>query len=118
MRIKVAIVMTLTALSCVSHAAEKEIWACRTENPQAQPILHLVDWGERSYIKFAHVRFAATHQMDEQSEGWYWNNEGNGYYRYGMLLQPDGEAWFHDFADTDQNGLSAPLDRFTCRRTS
>lgn len=103
-------------LALPALAAEKQIWECRTEHPGAQAILHLVEWGSRSYVKFSHVRFGAKyeHDADEDHHGWYWSNEGSGYYRYALVLHDDGKAWFHDFSETDEDGLSAPLDYFLC----
>jgi len=118
MRIKGLVIFLSCLATGYAVADEKQIWECRTGNPGAQPILHLVEWGSRSYVKFAHLRFTAKHQLDEGNQGWYFNNDGSGYYRYGLLLEPGGKAWFHDFSLTDESGLSAPLDYFLCRQTS
>lgn len=97
-------------------AAEKQIWECRTEHPGARPILHLVEWEPRSYVKFAHMRFSARYELDDDQHGWHWSNEGGGYYRYALVLHPDGRAWYHDFSETGEDGLSEPLDYFLCSK--
>jgi len=99
-------------------AGEKKIWECRTSNAGSKPILHLVEWDSGSYVKFANARLSAKYELEEESQGWYFNNDGSGYYRYGVILQPDGKAWFHDFRETDSDGLSAPLDYFLCSKIS
>jgi hypothetical protein len=118
MRTKGLLIFLLCSTAGTAQAADKQIWACRTDNPGARPLLHLVEWGPRSYVKFAHVRFSAQYENGGDRQGWYWNNEGDGYYRYAMLLDDDGKAWFHDFSHMDEDGLSAPVDRFTCQQTS
>jgi len=110
-------IVTCAGLFLSTAAADdRQIWECRTEQVGAKPILHLVEWGSRSYIKFAHVRFPADHQFDEEADrhGWYWINT-EGYYRYAIDLQPNGTAWYHDFKDADEKGLSDPLDHFQCK---
>ena len=101
-----------------SAAGEKQIWECRTGNAGSAPILHLVEWDSRSYVKFASARLSAKYEMGDDTQGWYFNNDGRGYYRYGVVLQPDGKAWYHDFSETDEDGLSAPLDYFLCSKVS
>lgn len=105
--------------TAVAQAAEEErsIWACSTEHTGAKPILYLVEWGSRSYVRFAHMRFSAAHETDGERQGWHWDNQGEGYYRYGVLLDPDGTAWLHDFSNRDEDGMSEPLDYFRCRQT-
>lgn len=99
-------------------AAEKHIWACRTASEGAQPILHLVEWEARSYVRFAHLRFSAEYQVQDDVQGWHFNNDGQGYYRYALLLDQQGKAWFHDFSEIGDDGLAAPLDYFLCSKTS
>jgi hypothetical protein len=111
-------ILAIGVLVGSAHASDKQIWACRTANPDAQPILHLVEWGSRSYVKFTHVRFSAVHENGEEHQGWHWGNEGNGYYRYAVLLEADGKARLHDFDLKDADGMAAPLDTFHCSRTS
>lgn len=106
--------LCLIIATATVSASEKEIWACRTMNPEAEPIIHLVEWGSNSYVKFTHARFAAEHQADADRRGWYWNNSNDGYYRYGIVLEEDGRAWLHDFSQTDAEGLSPPLDQLKC----
>ena len=110
----------LPILTCIAtfpaFAAEKQIWECRTSNPAAQPIIHLVEWESRSYVKFAHMRFSAMYQTDDGSQGWYFGNDGSGYYTYGLILDADNKAWLHDFSQTDDEGMSTPLDYFLCSK--
>jgi hypothetical protein len=94
-----------------ARADERVIWDCRTSNPDANPILHLVEWGDQSYVKFSYMRFAAHFQSDDGQRAWYWHNDGSGYYRYGLVLGDDGKAWYHRFGATDE---SEPLDYFSC----
>lgn len=105
----------LTCLFCLAaHAEEdKKIWECRTSNPGAEPILYLVEWGSRSYVKFAHRRFASLYQSDAGQRGWYWYNDGSGFYRYGVVLGADGKAWYHAFTPGTEE--SKPLDYFLCK---
>lgn len=112
------LILLSAAFSGLALAEEKRIWECRTGHQGASPILHLVDWGSRSYVKFAHLRFSAERQQDDESQGWYFNNDGSGYYRYALILNSSGKAWFHDFRNIDEDGLSAPLDYFLCSQTS
>jgi hypothetical protein len=107
-------VLLIGVLAGTAQASERQIWACKTEHTNAQPILYLVEWGSRSYVRFTHMRFAARYENGDDRHGWYWSNEGNGYYRYALLLEPDGRAWLHDFDHTDDDGLSAPMDSFRC----
>lgn len=118
MNTKILLGLTVWLMSISAIAADKQIWACRTANDGADPIIHLVEWGSRSYVKFAHLRFSAAHQLDGESQGWYFNNDGSGYYRYGLVLDSDGKAWYHDFSNVEDGGLSAPLDYFLCSRNS
>ena len=99
---------------CIAHGADRTIWECRTSNPAAEPILHLVEGGSYSYVKFSYMRLAAHFQADEDQRAWYWHNDGSGYYRYGLILEPDGKAWYHDFGASNQEG-SEPLDYFICK---
>lgn len=115
---KAPMILAIGLLAGSAYASEKQIWACRTANPDALPILHLVEWGSRSYVKFAHVRFSARYENGEDAQGWHWSNEGNGYYRYALLLEPDGKARLHDFDQADDGGMAAPMDTFYCSRTS
>jgi hypothetical protein len=94
-----------------AQADGRVIWDCRTSNPDANPILHLVEWGEQSYVKFSYMRFAAHFQSDNGQRAWYWHNDGSGYYRYGLVLGDDGKAWYHRFGGA---GESEPLDHFIC----
>ena len=96
-------------------AGERIIWECRTSNPTAQPILYLVEWDSRSYVKFSYQRFAAQYQAAEEQHAWYWHNDGSGYYRYGLILGPDGKAWYHDFSQAGDDEESQPLDYFLCK---
>ncbi len=114
MRTSLAVLLLAAASLTWASESEKEIWACRTLNPQAEPMIHLVDWGSRSYVKFTHTRFAAAYEDADDARAWYWSNTGAGYYRYGILLEADGEAWVHDFSQTDDQGLSPPIDRLRC----
>jgi hypothetical protein len=113
--------LTLCAIGMAAWpalSAEKAIWACRTEHANAEPIIHLVEWGQQSYVKFAHMRFGAAFTREGESQAWYWDNSGDGYYRYGFVLGPDDKAWLHDFSDTGEAGLSTPVDYLVCRSTS
>lgn len=115
MRTLVISLMLLALLSAFqASASDKEIWACRTLNPAAEPIIHLVEWGSSSYVKFTHARFGAVYQAEEGRRGWYWNNSNAGYYRYGIVLEEDGKAWLHDFSKKDAEGLSPPIDQLEC----
>lgn len=116
MRIQALLIFLIGLTVGPAFAADKQIWACRTDHSGSEPILHLVEWDSRSYVKFAHVRFSAQHLLEQETHGWYFDNDGSGYYRYGLVLQPDGKAWFHDFQETDADGLSSPLDYFICRK--
>jgi len=109
----IATLLLLTSLSAM--ADERTIWECRTANPSAEPILYLVEWGNRSYVKFSYMRFAAHYEITDDSQGWYWYNDGTGYYRYGLILGSDGKAWYHDFGGVSGAGESTPLDYFNCR---
>ena len=95
-------------------ASDRTIWECRTANVAAEPILHLVEWGNRSYIKFSYMRFAAHYESGEDQQAWYWHNDGSGYYRYGLVLGSDGRAWYHDFGQANGAEESTPLDYFVC----
>ena len=110
----------MAALACLfclaAHADEKKIWECRTSNPGSQPILYLVEWGSQSYVKFSDRRFAALHQADSGQRGWYWYNDGSGYYRYGIVLGSDGKAWYHHFTPGSEE--SEALDYFMCKEDS
>jgi hypothetical protein len=110
------LLLVIGMIASAAHASERQIWECRTANPNAQAILHLVEWGDRSYIRFTHVRFTARYETEGERHGWYWHNEGSGYYRYAILLGPGGQAWLHDFDVRDEDGLSPALDTFHCRR--
>ena len=102
----------LISLICLqAHAREKTIWACRTTNPTAEPIIWLVEQGTRSYVKFSHMRFSAFYQVEDEQQGWYWHNDGSGFYRYGLVLDSDGSTWYYDFAQ----GESQTLDQFFCK---
>lgn len=119
MRSIVFAIIGIALLSGTAVASEKEIWACRSGNPGAQPILHLVEWDSRSYVKFAHLRFSAAYALeDEGARGWYFNNDGSGYYRYALLLEPDGKAWLHHFSRKDGEVASEALDHFVCTKTA
>jgi hypothetical protein len=52
----------------------------------------------------------------EASRGWYFNNDGSGYYRYALILDTHGTAHFHHFDSVDENNQSPPLDYFLCSR--
>lgn len=118
MRLK-GLLQILTCIAAVpAFAAEKQIWECRTSNPDARPILHLVEWESRSYVRFAHMRFSAMYQLEDDRQGWYFGNDGSGYYGYGLIVDADGKAWLHDFNQTDEEGLSTPLDYFLCEKTT
>lgn len=107
-------VLVFCATVGAAHASEeKVIWNCRTSNPFASPILHLVEWGGQSYVKFSYMRFSAHFEADEEQRAWYWHNDGTGYYRYGLVLGSDGQAWYHRFSATD-GGEPQPLDYFLC----
>ena len=106
----------ILVISLSANAAERAIWECRTSNPNAEPILYLVGWGDRSYVKFSYLRFAAHHELGEDHQAWYWHNDGSGYYRYSLILGSDGKAWYHDFRSTDGAEESVPLDYFVCRQ--
>jgi hypothetical protein len=96
-------------------ADDRAIWECRTSNPSAEPILYLVDWGQRSYIKFSYLRFAAHRESGDGYQAWYWHNDGSGYYRYGLVLGEDSRAWYHDFGKAGGGEESTPLDYFVCK---
>jgi hypothetical protein len=59
---------------------------------------------------------AEERQIWECRTGWYFDNDGSGFYRYGLVLDDDQKAWLHDFKVTDDEGLSTPLDHFYCAR--
>ena len=115
MRKLLFILSTLTV--CAGYADvdpdDKVIWSCKTSNPYSSPILHLVEWGNRSYVKFSYMRFSALLKSDEEQRGWYWHNDGSGYYRYGIILGHDGKAWYHRFS-ASEGEPSQPLDYFVC----
>jgi hypothetical protein len=106
----------ILVISLSANAAERTIWECRTGNPSAKPILYLVRWGDRSYIKFSYLRIAAQYEQGEDHQAWYWHNDGSGYYRYGLVLGSDDKAWYHDFRSADAAEESVPLDYFVCRQ--
>lgn len=110
------LIATMALTIAVPGAAnDKTIWECRTANPSAEPILYLVEWGNRSYVKFSYMRFAAHYETAEDYQGWYWHNDGSGYYRYALILGADGKAWYHDFGVSNGAEESTPLDYFSCR---
>lgn len=109
------IAFLLVLLSQPASADERSIWECRTSNPSAEPILYLVEWGQRSYIKFSYMRFAAHYESGEDYQAWYWHNDGSGYYRYGLILGADDRAWYHDFRTASGPEESVPLDYFVCK---
>ena len=116
MRLTGLLILLLGMTAGPAFASEKQIWECRTSNAGSEPILHLVEWDKGSYVKFASARLGAKYELEDDVQGWYFNNDGSGYYRYGVVLQSDGKAWFHDFRETDSDGLSAPLDYFLCSK--
>ncbi len=110
------LIATLSLLVTLPVMADnRTIWECRTSNPSAEPILYLVEWGSRSYVKFSYMRFAAHYERTDDYQGWYWHNDGSGYYRYGLVLGSDGKAWYHDFGQVNGAEESTPLDYFSCR---
>ncbi len=116
MRATTNLVFACALLTAPGLTYGKEIWECRTAHERAQPILHLVEWGSRSYVKFAHLRFSAEHLRAEASRGWYFNNDGSGYYRYALILDDRGTAHFHHFDTADGAERSTPIDSFFCSR--
>jgi hypothetical protein len=117
MRLSVCALTALASLvfSTPALASDRTIWECRTANAAAEPILYLVEWGSRSYIKFSYMRFAAHYESGEDYQAWYWHNDGSGYYRYGLVLGSDDRAWYHDFGQASGAEESTPLDYFVCR---
>ena len=112
--VKAFIVVPFLLLSAGWAAADdRVIWECRTGNPFSEPLLYLVEYGGKSYVKFSHVRFSAFFQADEQQRAWYWHNDGSGYYRYGITLGIDGTAWYHRFGGSD-GADSQAIDYFKC----
>lgn len=114
-QIRKLILMVSMLAAFPAVAADRTIWECRTSNPSAEPILFLVEWGSRSYVKFSHMRFGAHYEVTDSYHGWYWHNDGSGYYRYGLVLGTDGKAWYHDFGAANGAEESKPLDYFSCR---
>ena len=108
-----AVLLLITSVS--AGAAERTIWSCRTSNEAAQPLLHLVEWGSRSYVKFAHMRFSARHEVNDEMPGWYWHNDGSGYYRYAIVVDHDGKGWYHDFSLTGPDRSTA-IDSLLCEK--
>lgn len=115
MRIPPFVWTVLLLTSASAFGAEKTIWECRSANPAAEPILHLVEWGNQSYVKFSYMRFAAHYETGEDYQAWYWHNDGSGYYRFGLVLGSDGKAWYHDFRSAVGAEESVPLDYFVCQ---
>ena len=110
----------MAALACLfclaANADDKKIWECRTSTPGAEPILYLVEQGSSGYVKFSYMRFKSFYQADADQRGWYWYNDGSGYYRYGIILDPDGRAWYHEFSAGSED--SKPLDQFVCKENA
>lgn len=94
---------------------DRVIWACATFNENARPIIHLVERGDRSYVKFANQRVRATHRLNGSSQEWLWDNRG-GYYNYSISLGPDNLAEYFDFSDVAGGDVVPPADRLRCRR--
>jgi hypothetical protein len=113
---RIALTLIVLLFSSAAHAAqEKTIWSCRTSQPDAKPLLHLVEWGSKSYVKFAHMRFSALHQSSEDMQGWYWHNDGSGYYQYAIVVDYEGTGWYHDFSKRGQ-AASTAIDYFQCEK--
>ena len=104
--------------SVCAYGAEDErvIWACKTSHPGAKPIIHLVERGARSYVKFSSQRFSAQLKINEKSRSWYWHPGNDGFYQFAMVMDSYGRAWFHDFSSAPA-GEDSPtaLDFFLCR---
>jgi hypothetical protein len=114
MRVAIATILLLLS-SLPAFAAEKAIWSCRTSNADAQPFLHLVEWETRSYVKFAHMRFSALYKETDGMPGWYWHNDGSGFYRYAIVVDEEGKGWYHDFSRGGSEGTSL-IDYLLCKR--
>ena len=96
----IGILIGLLSLGAVAaHGAQEErvIWACSTTHPGAKPIIHLVERGARSYVKFSSQRFSAQLKINESSRSWYWHPGNDGFYQFAMVMDSYGRAWFHDF---------------------
>jgi hypothetical protein len=115
MPIAFALILLLFS-SAASAAEEKTIWSCRTSHPEAKPLIHLVEWGNRSYVKFAHMRFSALHKSSDGMPGWYWHNDGSGYYRYAIVVDEEGTGWYHDFSMRGGES-STTIDYFQCEKS-
>lgn len=111
---KVSLLLAFLFCGQAMAGDEKVIWECRTSNDM-EPVLHLVEWGSKSYVKFAHLRFGAHYLEDGDQHGWYWHNNNKGFYQFGMILGPDGKAWYHDFNAAVEGESSHPLDYFLCK---
>jgi hypothetical protein len=102
--------------SAFAEDDERRIWACSTFNDNARPIIHLVELGDKSYVKFSNQRFRATHKADGSAHEWLWDNR-RGFYNYSISLGADNIAEYFDFSGIQGGEVVPPADKFRCRQT-
>lgn len=80
-----------------------QMWSCAPPG-QRRAMLHLADWGSRSYVKIQGQRVAATCSQEGTERRWEWSG-GNV-----LVLTDDGRGTYFQGGD-----MTNPVGVFKCR---
>ncbi len=96
MLIRLIATILVSLLSTNIAAAEKKVWACKAYGDSSED-LHLVQWGERSYVKLYEDRIWGTHYPEGDDLRWDFGHQRGGYAAFSAILKPSGELDYYDF---------------------
>lgn len=97
-----------------STKKKKVIWSC-SETKLSKPVLWLVDWGYKSYIKVGDDRLPADYSLRGLQRRWNWGLAEDAGFNYAILLKPSGRAIYYDFSLSD-DGTAKVKDVFYCKK--
>ena len=115
MKKRILLLATLTVVTFNVAADDRKIWACSSFGEGAKPIIYLVEWGSKSYIKFSNVRIATAYREEGSAREWVWDSRG-GYYNYSLSLGADNQAVYHDFTSVSGGEVATATDKFSCKQ--
>jgi hypothetical protein len=113
MLIRIFCFVVAVLLSTNLAAGEKKIWACKARGDSSED-LHLVQWGQRSYVKLYENRIWGSHYPDGDDLRWDFGQQRNGYAAFSAVLKPSGKLDYYDFRTAGADAIEASYN-YTCR---
>lgn len=102
------------AVSLPLLAESKRIWSCAAQG-SLQEDLHLVEWGERSYVKLYDARIWGNQYAEDENLRWDFGQGKGNTAMYSAVLKPDGSVDYYDFSEASAGEAVEAAYHYTCR---